>query len=505
MAFHRFWPKLSFVVSSLIAAAVVNTAAIGTAAIGTAAIGTAAINTAAIGIVTGPEQSSQRPPNIILITADDLGYGDLGCYGQQNFKTPTLDRLAAAGMRFTNAYAGSTVCAPSRCSLMTGLHSGHSRIRGNAKVSLQDNDVTIAEVLKSAGYNTAHIGKWGCAEPGSAGEPHKQGFDHWFGYVTNHEANNYYPASLWKNGERFPLDNVVKNGVSTNKATYTPDLFTADALRFVAENKDRPFFLYLAYTQPHANNEAGKAGMEVPDYGEYADKDWPDPEKGRAAMIAYMDRDIGRVLEKLNELNLDGRTLVLFTSDNGPHKEGGSDPNFHNCNGPFRGIKRDLYEGGIRVPLIVRLPGLVTAGSTSDHVCANWDLLPTIAEIAGAAPPKETDGISIYPTLAGEKRAGRRQPQHDFLYWEFHERGFQQAARMGKWKGILLRYGGELELYDLEKDLGEETNVAADHPQVVAKIESFLKTARSENPDWPIKSRPAAKGKGKSKRERTGK
>ena len=443
-------------------------------------------------------QPNDRRPNVILITADDLGWGDLSCYGQRNFRTPNLDRLAAEGIRFTQAYAGSTVCAPSRCALMTGLHTGHARIRGNAKADLRDDDVTIAEILKPAGYHTAHIGKWGCGLPGGSGEPHKQGFDHWFGYVTNHEAHNYYPATLWKNGERFQLDNQVAKGVSTNKATYSPDLFTADALRFIEESKDRPFFLYLGYTQPHANNEAGKKGMEVPDYGEYANKDWPDPEKGRAAMIAYMDRDIGRVLQKLKDLNLDKNSVVIFSSDNGPHKEGGSDPNFHDCNGPLRGIKRDLYEGGIRVPLIVRWPEKVKAAQTSDRVCANWDILPTVAEIASASAPQETDGISFYPTLVGEETAGRKQPTHEFLYWEFHERGFQQAARMGKWKGVLLKYGGKLELYDLENDIGEEHDVADKHPEIVAKIEAYLKTARSEDPDWPIRRDRPAKAKGKS-------
>jgi arylsulfatase A-like enzyme len=437
-------------------------------------------------------------PNVILITADDLGWGDLGCYGQRNIKTPNLDRLAAEGIRFTQAYAGSTVCAPSRCSLMTGLHTGHARIRGNAKANLRDEDVTIAEILKPAGYRTAHIGKWGCGIPDSSGEPHKQGFDHWFGYVTNTEAHNYYPASLWKNGARFELDNKVAKGVSTNKATYSPDLFTADALRFIEENTTGQFFLYLGYTQPHANNEAGKNGMEAPHYGEYADKDWPEPEKGRAAMITYMDRDIGRILQKLKDLNLDKNTVVIFSSDNGPHKEGGSDPSFHDCNGPLRGIKRDLYEGGIRVPLIVRWPNYVKPGQISDHICAHWDLLPTIAEIAGIEAQPRTDGISIRAELGRGIRGANYQFKHDFLYWEFHERGFQQAARMGKWKGVLLNYGGKLELYDLDNDVGEEHNVADKHPEIVARIEAYLKTARSEDPDWPIRVNRPTKAKAKS-------
>ena len=449
-------------------------------------------------IATADGAQSGRRPNVILITADDLGYGDLGCYGQKNFKTPHLDRLAREGIRFTQAYAGSTVCAPSRCALMTGLHTGHARIRGNAKVSLRDEDITVAEVLKPAGYKTAHIGKWGCAEPGSEGEPHKQGFDRWFGYVTNHEAHNYYPAFLWKNGNRFELPNDVERGVSTNKAVYSPELFTADALRFIEENKDGPFFLYLGYTQPHANNEARNQGMEVPDYGEYAGKDWPDPEKGRAAMIAYMDRDIGRILDHLKRLGIDENTVVMFTSDNGPHKEGGSDPTYHDCNGPLRGIKRNLYEGGVRVPLIVRWPEKTKANQTSGHVCAHWDFLATISELAGIKTPHPTDGISFYPTLVGSGSAAQQQKQHDFLYWEFHERGFQQAARTGNWKGVLLKHGGRLELYDLATDIGEEHNVAEKHPEVVARIEAYLKTARSENPNWPIRSGRAAKKKAKA-------
>jgi arylsulfatase A-like enzyme len=459
--------------------------------------------TIAVSGQAGEAQNAKGRPNIILITADDLGYGDLGCYGQKNFKTPHLDRLAAEGMRFTQAYAGSTVCAPSRCALMTGLHTGHARIRGNARADLRDEDVTIAEVLKRGGYATSHIGKWGCGIPGGTGEPHKQGFDHWFGYVTNTEAHNYYPAFLWKNGERFALENTVERGVSSNKATYSPDLFTTDALQFIAENKQRSFFLYLAYTQPHANNEAGNKGMEVPDLAEYANTNWPDPEKGRAAMIAYMDRDIGRIMAKLKELALDENTIVFFSSDNGPHKEGGSDPEFHDCNGPLRGIKRDLYEGGIRVPLIARWPMRINSGQTSNHICAHWDMLPTIAELAEVELQTPLDGISFVPTLLGR---GAQQRKHEFLYWEFHERGFQQAARMGRWKSVLNKYGNKLELYDLESDIGEQRNIAEQHPEIVAKLDAYSKTARSESADWPIRPDPPAKAKGKAKgKQKTGK
>jgi arylsulfatase A-like enzyme len=458
------------------------------------AVAFSSVLTAPLG--AGEETNTQRP-NVILITADDLGYGDLSCYGQKNFKTPNLDRLAAEGVRFAQAYAGSTVCAPSRCALMTGLHTGHCRIRGNARVDLRPEDVTIAEMLKLAGYRTAHIGKWGCGMPGGTGEPHKQGFDHWFGYVTNGEAHNYYPDFLWKNGERVDLGNEVSKGVATKKVAYSADLFTADALRFIEENKERPFFLYLGYTQPHANNEAGKNGMEVPDHGEYGDRPWPEPEKGRAAMIAYMDRDIGTLMDKLRGLQLDENTVVIFSSDNGPHKEGGSDPAFHNCNGPLRGIKRDLYEGGIRVPLIVRCPGRVKSAVVSDHICAHWDIMPTIADFAGLSTAASIDGVSLYPTLSTDSPL-RQQEQHEFLYWEFHERGFQQAVRTGRWKCVLLKFGGDMELYDLESDTGEEHNVANGHPDVVARVKAYLSTARSENADWPIRPERGAKAKKKS-------
>ncbi len=437
--------------------------------------------------------SSNKSPNIIFILADDLGYGDLGCYGQRLIKTPHLDRLAAEGMRFTQCYSGSTVCAPSRGSFLTGLHCGHAQVRGNGKTTLADSQITVAEVLRSAGYATGLIGKWGMASAGSSGVPNRQGFDYWFGYMTHGDAHNYYPAQLWKNSEQVKLANVVAKGVASHKIDYAPELFTKDALRFVEEHRARPFFLYLAFTQPHANNEAKSAGMEVPELGEYAGKDWTDPERGRAAMISYMDRDVGQLMKKLVDLKLDDNTIVFFSSDNGPHQEGGSNPDFFDANGPLRGIKRDLYDGGIRVPMIVRWPGRIQAGTTSDHICAFWDMLPTMADIAKTQAPKSIDGLSILPTLTSEKQPAPEQKRHDFLYWEFHERGFQQAARMGQWKGVKLRVGAPLELYDLTDDIGEQTNVAAKHPQVVETIETYLKTARTEHADWPIKADPPTK------------
>lgn len=440
------------------------------------------------GMISLSKPAAARKPNIIFIHADDLGYGDLSSYGQQKFKTPNIDRLAAEGTRFTQYYAGSTVCAPSRSALMTGQHTGHTRIRGNARFPLQPEDVTVAEVLKSVGYKTALIGKWGLGEADTTGIPTRQGFDYFFGYLNQRHAHNYYPSFLWRNEQMVKLRNVVPNedkegaGVSTNKLDYTPDLFTAEALKFVEQNGQSPFFLYLAYIIPHANNEAKSKGMEVPDLGEFAAKDWPEQEKAKAAMIARMDTDIGRLMALLKQQGIDEDTIVFFASDNGPHKEGGSDPDFFDSNGPLRGIKRDMYEGGIRVPMIVRWPGKVQAGKSSEQVWAHWDFLPTAAAIAGAKPPAGIDGISMLPVLMGKK-----QRSHEFLYWEFHERGFDQAVRMGNWKAVRHDFG-PLELYDLKTDLGEQHNVADGHPELVRKIETYLKSARVESTLWPVKT-----------------
>ncbi len=415
----------------------------------------------------------------------------MSSYGQRKFKTPNVDRLAAEGMRFTQYYAGSTVCAPSRSALMTGQHTGHTRIRGNARHPLAPEDVTMAEVLKSARYKTALIGKWGLGEAGTTGVPNRQGFDYFFGYLNQRHAHNYYPTFLWRNEERIKLRNLVPDedkegaGNSTNRVDYTHDLMAEESLKFVEQNREEPFFLYLAFTIPHANNEARNKGMEVPDLGEFANKDWPEQERAKAAMIARMDRDIGRLMALLKKLGIDDKTLVFFTSDNGPHREGGSDPDFFDSNGPLRGIKRDLYEGGIRAPMIARWPKRIKAGGAgakSDQVWTHWDLLPTLAEIAGVKPPAGIDGISMVNALLG-----RKQRNHEFLYWEFHERGFSQAVRMGDWKALRKNPDSPLELYDLKNDLGEQNDVAVKHPEVVNKIEDYLKTARTESELWPIK------------------
>ncbi|MBI1900339.1 MAG: arylsulfatase [Planctomycetia bacterium] len=429
-------------------------------------------------------------PNIILILADDLGYGDLGCFGQRHIQTPRIDRLAADGMRLTQFYAGSTVCAPSRCVLMTGLHTGHCYIRGNAKYNLRPEDVTLAEVLNSAGYATGLVGKWGLGHEGSAGVPTRQGFDEFFGYLDQHHAHNYYPAFLMRGEEREELKNVVPgegdfgSGVATRKIEYSPDLLQREALAFIDRHRAEPFFLYFAPTLPHANNEGGKNGMEVPDLGQYAGQDFPDPQKRLAAMIGRLDDALGKIMAKLKEHGLDENTLVLFSSDNGPHREGGNDPTFFDSSGPLRGIKRDLYEGGIRVPTIARWPGKIRAGSTSDY--AGWfpDVLPTLAEVAGATPPTNLDGVSFLPTLLGAQQKDRPP----YLYWEFYEGGSAQAVRLGKWKAIRRPLGGErIELFDLSQDLAEERDVAAANPEVVARLKAAMDESHVESPLWKVK------------------
>lgn len=447
---------------------------------------------ACVSFFTGTEAQSaepSRPPNIVFILADDLGYGDVGCYGQKQIQTPNIDKLAAEGVRFTQCYAGCTVCAPSRCCLMTGMHTGHAQVRGNALVPLRPEDTTVAEVLKIAGYRTGLIGKWGLGEPGSTGIPNKKGFDTFFGYLNQVHAHNYYPDYLWRNQQKetYP-GNVVEKGVATQREVYSHDRFAEEALKFVAQQPGKPFFLYLAFTIPHANNEAGKQGMEVPSDQPYSDKPWPQQQKNYAAMVTRLDADIGRLVKRLQELKLDEQTILFFTSDNGPHKEGGFDPKFFASSGPLRGIKRDLYEGGIREPMIVRWPGKIKPGQVSDQVWAFWDFLPTAAELAGAKPGSGIDGISQVPAILGEKEAGRPQKPHDFLYWEFHEGGFSQAVRMGDWKFIRRPYGKDPapELYNLKTDVGETKNVAAEQKVIVAKIEEYLKTARTESKDWPM-------------------
>ena len=454
------------------------------------------------GSAQAAETPGTRRPNIIFILADDLGYGDLGCYGQEVILTPNLDHMAAEGIRFTQCYAGSTVCAPSRCCLMTGLHTGHARVRGNARVPLRPKDVTVAEVLKQAGYATALIGKWGLGEPDTTGVPNRKGFDAFFGYLNQAHAHNSFPTYLWRNEEKVAIEGNVESkdhpGVCSECRVFSNDLFTQEALRFIEEKKASPFFLYLAYTIPHANNERGAAtgdGMETPGYEPYADKPWPQPQKGHAALITRLDRDVGAVLRKLKDLGLDENTIVFFSSDNGTHKEGGADPRFFKSSGPLRGYKRDLYEGGIRVPMIVRWLGKIRPGTVSEHVWAFWDFLPTAADLATTKTPAGLDGVSVAPVLLGGQQDVGLVPKlnlgtrlaEPFLYWEFHERGFTRAVRMGTWKAVSLDPARPLELYDLRTDIGETHNVADKHPDVVKRIEEYLQTARSDSENWPVK------------------
>ena len=457
------------------------------------------------GVLMAAAQSTNNPPpaprrpSIIYILADDLGYGDLSCYGQTKFTTPHLDKMASEGIRFTSAYAGSTVCSPSRAALMLGQHTGHLNLRGNsAKATLRADELTVAEVLKAAGYRTCLLGKWGLTGAGLPGLPQKKGFDEFMGYLSNQEAHDYYPASIWRyyasqpGQEGFDGRTQLPANAAGAKGTYLPDLCTKAALNYLRINKPdsfnqyRPFFLFLSYTIPHANNEEGQRtgnGMQVPTDAPYSSEPWPQPEKNKAAMIARMDADIGKLFAKLKELKVDENTVVFFSSDNGPHKEGGVDPKFLQSAGPFRGLKRDLTEGGIRVPLIVRWPARITPGQVSDLLCANWDFFPTATDIAMTSTPKCLDGISMFPTLTGQAQTNR----HESLYWEFHERGFQQAIRSGDWKGIRPQAEAKLELYNLKSDPGEKKNVAEENSEVVAKLEELLKEARTDSPDWPIK------------------
>lgn len=451
----------------------------------------------------GQSSSGRRKPNIIYILADDLGYGDLGCYGQKQIKTPNLDKMAEDGMRFTQHYAGSTVCAPSRCALMTGKHTGHCTVRGNVDVLIKRDEATVAKLVKKAGYSTACIGKWGIGHPSppeGPHSPHDNGFDHFFGYLSMWHAHNYFPDFLWKDGEKVPLRNVVRHperhykpgeeplvGLASEKADYSHDLFTKAALEYIEDQKAGPFFLFLPYTIPHANNEASlynEHGMEVPDYGIYADEDWPEAEKGKAAMISRMDGDVGRILARLKRLGIDENTLVMFSSDNGPHKEGGIKPDFFDSNGPLKGTKRDLYEGGIRVPMLARWPGIVQAGSESDHISAFWDVLPTLAELAGAPVPERIGGISFAPALLG-----RPQEKHEYLYWEFHEGNSKQAVRIGNFKALRRAPSLPIELYDLKTDIGEENDIAAEHPDIVAKAKNLFEISRTDADIWPLKDR----------------
>lgn len=437
--------------------------------------------------------SLAQTPNLIWIMADDLGYGELGCYGQQVIPTPYTDRMARQGMRFTHYYSGATVCAPSRCVLMTGMHQGHARVRGNkANVGLTRDDVSVATVLQKAGYRTACIGKWGLGEYGGTEEglPHRQGFDQFYGYLNHTHAHNHFPEYLWRNEQKERLANVVVpvgqkgGGYATTAVQYADDLFADEAIKFVSEKSNKPFFLYWSMVTPHANNERRTAlgdGAHVPDYGAFADESWPTQDRGHAAMIARVDGYVGRMLEHLEKLGIAKNTLVIFTSDNGPHNESGHQLSRFKPSGPFTGYKRSLTDGGIRIPFIAWWPGKVPSGVVTDHVGSFADWLATAAELAGAPLEHKIDGVSIVPTLSGKKQA-----TPDFLYWEFDEGGFSQAALyQGRWKGI--RRGGPKKtvlLYDTKNDIAEKNDVSAQYPEIATKIGEYLKLARTDAPDW---------------------
>ncbi|HAV63771.1 MAG TPA: N-acetylgalactosamine-6-sulfatase [Verrucomicrobiales bacterium] len=418
-----------------------------------------------------------RRPNVVLIVADDLGYGDLGCYGQTRIRTPNIDQLAREGMRFTQFYAGSTVCAPSRATLFTGKHTGHATIRGNGDVPLAAGDFTLSEMFRSAGYRVDGIGKWGLGLRGTSGDPRAKGFNQWVGFLDQTDAHDYYPQAI----DRYDSVSDFNDRVENLGRRYIQDVFNIAMGNSVRINSDFQFFLYLPFTIPHANPKLKEKGMQVPTDSPYTAEQWPQPEKNKAAMITRLDQSVGLLRASLEQHRVHQDTIIIFTSDNGPHDKGGVDPKFFKSSGPFRGIKRDLHEGGIRVPMIVWWPGVVEEGQVSDRVWAMWDLMPTLAEVAGAKVPKGLDGISMLPTWTG----GKQTNQHDHLYWEFHERGFQQAVRVGDWKGLRLAQSEPIELYNLKSDPAEEHNVAGEQPDVVKRIEEIMKTARTESPRWP--------------------
>ncbi|MEM6630392.1 MAG: arylsulfatase [Bacteroidota bacterium] len=445
-----------------------------------------AIGCNSLSVPEDPEQTAAPRPNIIYIMADDLGYGDLGCYGQAHFETPHLDKMATDGLIFTRHYAGSTVCAPSRSSLMTGMHTGHTYIRGNKEWKpegqhpIADSVETVAEYLQKAGYVTGAMGKWGLGGPDTEGVPHLQGFDKFYGYNCQREAHYFYPQHLWNNEQKVMLAANAEGA----KEVYSQDLILAESLSFIQENKDTSFFLYLPYTIPHASMELPEEEL-TPFIGKYSETAHPEgrhysaqahPKAAFAAMVTRLDRDIGKVLDMLEDLGLAENTLVLFTSDNGPHQEGGHDPTFFNSAGNLRGIKRDLYEGGIRVPMIAHWKGTILPGRTTDHVSAFWDFLPTACELVGTEVPSGIDGISYLPTLLDSS-----QKEHEYLYWEFHERGGKQAVLKGNWKGIRLKVNedpyGPMELYDLSQDPVEEHNIAEEHPEVIAEMAAIMEDA----------------------------
>lgn len=444
-------------------------------------------------------------PNIVFILADDLGYGDLSCYGQQKFSTPNIDRLARDGMKFTQHYTGCTVSAPSRSSLMTGLHTGHTPIRGNrgwnpeGQWPLPADSYTVAEMLKTKGYTTGAFGKWALGYIETEGDPNKQGIDEFYGYNCQGLAHNYYPDHLWHNHEKI----ILHENDSGKTGAYSADLIHKAAISFLEKNKDKPFFMFYPTTIPHAELFAKEEYMKMfrgkfepeksysgtdsgPGFRLGAYGSQPEAHAAFAAMIKQLDDYVGELLAKLTELGIEENTIVFFASDNGPHLEGGADPDYFNSNGDLRGYKRDMYEGGIRTPMLIKWPGKIKEGSETNHISAFWDIMPTLANITGAEIPDNIDGISFLPTLLGKGK----QKEHDYLYWEFHEQGGKMAVRMGDWKAVKLNINknpqGETELYDLSIDIGETKNVAALNPNIVIKMEEIMKEAHTPSADFPF-------------------
>ncbi|MBL8848316.1 MAG: arylsulfatase [Planctomycetaceae bacterium] len=426
--------------------------------------------------------SAAAPPNIVFIMADDLGYGDLGCYGQQLIATPHIDRLASEGTRFTQAYAGGPVCAASRAVLMTGLHTGHAPARDNVPhypTYLEDGDVTVAEVLRQAGYRCGGVGKWSLGDAETVGRATNQGFDMWLGYLNQDHAHYYFTEYLDDNDGRLEL-----SGNTQSRTHYSHDLLTQRALDFIgaAAADAVPFFLYVAYTLPHFGARTEDPdGLPVPSTAPYSDRDWPERSRKYAAMIDRLDRDVGRLVDQVDNLGLKDRTLVIVTSDNGGHES--VDPRFR-TSGPLRGFKRDLTEGGIRVPFIARWPGSIPAGRVCDEVIAFQDMLPTFAQLAGVEPPAGIDGISVVEALRGE----RLSTPHDMLYWDYGHcrRRYDQAVRWGDWKAMRLGAGADVQLFNLAEDVGEEHDVATQHPDVVEKLTRFMETAATPSDRYPI-------------------
>jgi len=459
----------------------------------------------------GEKQKSPKQPNIIYILADDLGYGDPGCYGQTIIQTPNIDRLAAEGIRFIRHYSGSTVSAPSRSALFTGLHTGNAPIRGNsAAIRIPEmkgegqypqpgDTYTIARMLKEGGYATGCFGKWGLGFPGSEGAPENQGIDEFFGFNCQGLAHNYYTYYLWHNKDTVWL----KGNEGSQKGEYAPDIIHNEALKFIRNNKDRPFFAYLPYILPHAELVSPDDDIQAMYKDKFIETPWqgvdsganyrrgpyessPHPRTDFAAMVTRLDRYVGEIIDELKRLGLDKNTIVMFSSDNGPHREGGADPDFFKSYGPLRGIKRDLYEGGIRVPMIAWYPAKIKAGSVTDHVSAFWDIMPTFAELSGTKAADNTDGISFVPTLFGKSR----QKKHEYLYWEFHEQGGKVAVAKGNWKAIWLNISNpektKTELYNLSEDIREENNLAKQHPEIVAELDQIMRKAHTDSKAFPF-------------------